>query len=161
MKRFAFVFLGCFVAFSVATAQADHKLDDQTLQTDKTIMADIIRPALGAGQEPDWKILRTTIVAKYGDTYADRNVTKARIFYFYGKDWAQFSTALVQYTQNYEFRDSLSLMNKNAKMVLEHSDNPADWKAAQGWVKYAADKNPSNEEYKATLEALGAKIGGR
>jgi len=39
-------------------------------------------------------------------------------------------------------------MNKNARMVLDHSENPADWKAAQAWVKYASDKNPSNEEFK-------------
>jgi len=111
--------------------------------------------------QPDWKVLRTTIVTQYGDAYADRTITKAKIFYYYSKDWPQFSSALVQYTNNYEYRDSLPLMNMNAKMVLDHSNNPGDLKAAQAWIKYASDKNPSNEEYKATYDALSAKIAGR
>ena len=160
MKHYLFLLSGILI-FATATAQVDHKLDDNTVQTDKTIANDLILPVLAKGGEPDWKVLRATIVAKYGDTYSDRNVTKARIYYFYDKDWAQFSTALVQYTQQYEYRDSLTLMNKNAKMVLNHSENPAEWKAAQAWVKYASDKNPSNEEYKATYDALSAKIGGQ
>lgn len=49
-------------------------------------------------------------------------------------------------------------MNLNAKMVLDHSDNPADLKAALSWAKYASDKNPSNEEYKGTYDALSAKL---
>jgi hypothetical protein len=165
MKTLFFVFLGCFFAFSAATAQADHKLDDQTIQTDKTIRAQIIKPFIAAAdqqnQAPDWKMLRTTIVAQYGDTYADRTITKARLIYYYGKDWPQFSSALVQYTNNYEYRDSVSLMNMNAKMVLDHSSNPADLKAALSWAKYASDKNPSNEEYKATFDSLTAKINGQ
>lgn len=59
--------------------------------------------------------------------YTDRNITKAKIYYFYRRDWAQFSTTPVQYTDKYEFRDSLVLMNKNAKMILENSANPADY----------------------------------
>lgn len=165
MKTLLFVFLGCFFAFSAATAQADHKLDDQTIQTDKTIRAQIIKPFIAAAdqqnQPPDWKVLRATIVAQYGDTYADRTITKARLIYYYGKDWPQFSSALVQYTNNYEYRDSLSLMNLNAKMVLDHSDSPADLKAALSWAKYASDINPSNEEYKATYDALSAKLNGQ
>ena len=165
MKSLFFAFLGCFFAFSAATAQADHRLDDQTIQTDKTIRAQIIKPFIAAadqqGQAPDWKVLRTTIVAQYSDTYADRTITKARIIYYYGKDWPQFSSALVEYTAKYEYRDSLSLMNLNAKMVLDHSDNPAELKAALAWAKYASDKNPSNDEYKATCDALKAKLNGQ
>ena len=165
MKTLSFVFLGCFFAISVATAQADHRLDDQTIQTDKTIRAQIIKPFIAAAdqqnQPPDWKVLRTTIVSQYSDAYADRTITKARLIYYYGKDWPQFSSALVQYTNSYEYRDSLSLMNLNAKMVLDHSDNPAELKAALSWAKYASDKKPSNEEYKATYDALKAKLNGQ
>jgi hypothetical protein len=165
MKTLFFVFLACHFAFFAATAQSDHKLDDQTIQTDKTIRAQIIKPFIAAAdqqnQPPDWKVLRTTIVAQYGDTYADRTITKARLIYYYGKDWPQFSSMLVQYTNNYEYRDSLPLMNMNAKMVLDHSDNPTNLKAALSWAKYASDKNPSNEEYKTTLDALTAKLNGQ
>jgi predicted nucleic acid-binding Zn ribbon protein len=165
MKTLFFVSLGCFFAFSAATAQTDHKLDDQIIQTDKAIRAQITKPFIAAAdqqnQPPDWKVLRTTIVAQYGDAYAGRIITKGRLIYYYSKDWPQFSSALVQYTNNYEYRDSLSLMNMNAKMVLDHSDSPADLKAALSWAKYASDKNPSNEEYKATYDALSAQITGR
>ncbi len=141
-------------------AQADHKLDTQTLQTDSAILKEIILPAIRQHQEPDWKVLRTTIVTRYNDSYGDRNVIKAKIYYFYGKDWAQFSTAIVQYTRAYECKDDLALMNGNAKMILAHSQNPAEWKAAQVWVKYAMDKAPSEEKYKTTYDALAEKIKG-
>ncbi|HEV2478590.1 MAG TPA: hypothetical protein VGS79_02955 [Puia sp.] len=164
MKKIVSAFLGCFLAFSVVHAQADHKLDSQTIANDKVIMHEILGPALKSAQEqnqtPDWNILRTTISTRFDNNYAERNVTKAQIFFYYGRDWARFSTALVQYTDKYEWRDSLSLMNLNAKMILENSANPADWKAAQAWVKYASDKNPSNETYRATYDALTAKISG-
>lgn len=164
MKKITSVLLGCFLAFTVAHAQADHKLDSQTVAGDKVIMHEILGPALKSAREqdqtPDWKVLSTTITTRFDASYADRNITKAKIYYFYGHDWAQFSTALVQYTQQYEWRDSLALMDKNARMVLDHSQNPADWKAAQSWAKYASDKNPSNDTYRATYDALTAKIAG-
>jgi hypothetical protein len=165
MKKFFFALLGCFLAATVTHAQADHKLDSQTVANDKIIMHEILSPALktarAQNQEPDWNILRTTITTRFDASYADRNITKSKIFFFYNRDWAQFSTALVNYTQRYEWKDSLSLMNMNAKMVLDHSQNPADWKAAQSWAKYASDKNPSNDAYRATYDALTAKISGQ
>ena len=163
MKKFLSALLGCFLTVTLVHAQADHKLDSQTVANDKIIMHEILKPALASaqGQEPDWKVLRTTITTRFDGSYADRNITKARIFYFYGKDWAQFSTALVQYTQTYEWRDSLSLMDKNAKMILDHSQNPAELKTAQSWAKYATDKNPSNDTYRATYDALTAKLVGK
>jgi hypothetical protein len=161
MKRPFFALLGCLLTFAAAHAQADHKLDPQTLQNDSVILQQVIMPALHQPQEPDWKVLRTTIVTRYNDSYGDRNVTKAKIYYFYGKDWAQFSTAIVQYTQAYECKDDLTLMNGNAKMILAHSQNPAEWKAAQGWVRYATEKAPSNEKFKATYDALTEKLQGK
>ena len=161
MKKIFFALLGCSLSFTAIQAQADHKLDSTTIANDKIIKAEILSPALKTGQEPDWKMLATTITTRFDGNYATRNITKAKIYYFYGKDWAQFSTALVQYTQNYEYRDSLSLMDKNAKMILDHRQNPADWKAAQSWAKYASDKNPSNDTYRATYDALTARISGR
>jgi hypothetical protein len=162
MKKFLSALLGCFLAVTLVHAQADHKLDPQTIANDKVIKQEILNPALQTAREqnrePDWNVLRNTITTRFDAISADRNVTKAKIFFFYGRDWAQFSTAIVQYTQQYEWRDSLSLMNTNAQMVLDHSQNPADWKAAQSWAKYAADKNPSNDTYRATYDALTAKL---
>ncbi|HWB94249.1 MAG TPA: hypothetical protein VG605_20485 [Puia sp.] len=165
MKKALSAVMACCLAITFANAQADHKLDSQTVANDKAIMHEILNPALqnarSQNQEPDWKALAATISGQFNSSYADRNITKAKIYYFYGRDWSQFSTALVQYTQNYEYRDSLSLMNKNAKMILDHSQNPADWKAAQSWAKYASDKNPSNDAYRATYDALTDKIAGK
>jgi hypothetical protein len=165
MTRFVLSFMAIFTTALVADAQIDHRLDSLTLQNDKVILQEILLPAIHTAseqhQEPDWAVIRTTLAARYDPSYADRNVTKAKIYFFYGKDWAQFCTAIVQYTQSYEYRDSLSLMNKNAKMILSHSQNAADWKAALGWVKYATAKEPSNEAYKATYDALTAKINGQ
>jgi len=165
MKKIFFAILVCLLAVILAHAQADHKLDSQTVANDKVIMHEILSPALKSAREqnqtPDWSILRTTIATRFDGSYADRNITKAKIFFFYNRDWAQFSTALVQYTQQYEWRDSLDLMNKNAKMILDNSSSPADWKAAQAWARYASDKNPSNDEYRATYDALTAKIAGK
>ena len=164
MKKIFSGLVVCFLAVTFAHAQADHKLDSQTVANDKVIMHEILSPALSSAREqnqaPDWNILRTTITTRFDGSYADRNITKAKIFFFYNRDWAQFSSALVQYTQQYEWRDSLPLMDKNAKMILDHSQNPADWKAAQSWSKYAADKNPSNDTYRSTYDALTAKIQG-
>jgi hypothetical protein len=146
-------------------AQADHKIDPKTLETDKIIVREILNPALQSAREqdhePDWKALHTTITARYDANYADRNIVKAKIYFFYGRDWAQFSSAIVQYTQQYEWRDSLSLLDKNAKMILDHSDNSADLKAAQSWAKYAADKSPGNGAYHATYIALTSRLAGQ
>jgi hypothetical protein len=43
-KTLSLAFPGNLLAFFVATTQADHKLDDQTIQTDNTIRAQIIIP---------------------------------------------------------------------------------------------------------------------
>ena len=165
MKKFLSALLGCFLTVTLVHAQADHKLDAQVVANDKIISHEIVQPAIqnarSQNREPDWNILRTTITTRFDATYADRNITKARIFFYYGRDWAQFSTALVQYTQTYEWRDSLSLMDKNANMILDHSQNPSELKAAQSWAKYAADKNPSNDTYRATYDALTARIAGQ
>jgi len=146
-------------------AQSDHPLDAKTLQNDSVILGQIIQPALQTAraqhQEPDWKILRTSIVTRYEARYGDRNVTKAKIYFFYGTDWTQFCAAIVQYTNAYEYKDDFKVMNGNAKMILQHSQNPAEWKAAQSWVKHAVDKLPAEEKYKTTYDALTAKINGQ
>jgi hypothetical protein len=49
-------------------------------------------------------------------------------------------------------------MNKNAKMVLQYSKDPEEWKAAAAWVKHAVDKEPGNADYKETYDGLTMKI---
>jgi hypothetical protein len=90
-------------------------------------------------------------------TYSDRTITSAKIYYYYGKDWPLFSIVLVRYTDTYEDKENLKLMNKNEMMILQYGTNPAELKAATAWVKHAVDKEPSNTAYQETYSALAAK----
>ena len=144
--------------------QAQSKEELTIKKNDSIILADIITPLLSdsenANQEPDWAALESKVKNQYGKSYTDRTVTKAKIYYFYGKDWASFSKALVHYTEAFEDKNDLKLMNKNAKMVLQYSQSPEEWKTAQSWAKRASDGEPNNDGYKETLDALKAKIRG-
>ncbi|HXB07667.1 MAG TPA: hypothetical protein VNW04_11135 [Puia sp.] len=145
-------------------ALAGRAQDKKALDSvDKIIINSIIKPAEQAAgdQAPNWAALEAQIKASYSDVQTDRAVTKAKIFYYWSKDWPQFSTALVHYTDVYEDKEDFKLMDKNAKMVVDHSTNLRDWKAALTWVQHAADKEPGNAEYKATVDALKAKINGQ
>jgi hypothetical protein len=97
----------------------------------------------------------------YTDVQTDRALTKAKIYYYYGKDWAQFSTAIIHYTDRYENKDDGKLMNTNANYILQRSQSPAEWKAALGWIQHVLDKAPDNQTYKATRDALNAKLVGQ
>lgn len=152
---------------NVLIAQSNHQRTPEEMKmvrNDSIIIADMVNPQVrdaGArGQTPDWEAMRSQIVLKYDGSYADRTITKARIYYYYGKDWALFSTAIVHYTDAYENKDDLALMNKNAQFILKYSQEPDEWKKAQAWVKHAVEKDPSNGTYKDTFEALDAKIKG-
>lgn len=135
----------------------------QLERTDSIIMADLIDPqvknAASQGKSPDWESLKANVLLKYDATATDRAITKSRIYYYYGKDWSLFSTAIVHYTEAYEDKEDLRLMNKNAKFILRYSENPGEWKTAEGWVKHAVDKEPSNTAFKETYDALAVKTG--
>lgn len=130
---------------------------------DKVILSTIINPAetaAGSG-EPDWTAIQVKVRASYTDLQTDRAITKAKIYYYWNTDWPKFSTALIHYTEAYESKDELELMNKNATMVLEHSEARTDWQVALGWIQHAVDKAPDNGNYKATRDGLKAKLAGQ
>ena len=145
-----------YEAKSAEEKQMDHK--------DSMVIAEMITPAVNdagqTGQAPDWEGLRASVTVKYDDKIADRTVTKARIYFYYGKDWSMFCTAIVHYTEKYENKENLKLMDKNAKFIMKYSQDPAEWKAAEGWIRHAVEKDPSNAAYKETYEGLTAKIKG-
>ena len=148
-----------FVIFFSATLLRAQSPDAATVRyNDSLILANIIKPLVSSAAAPDWDALATDVKAKYGESYIDRTVTKTKIYYYYGKDWPVFSKALVHYTVAYEDKEDLRLMNKNAKMVLQYSQDPEEWKAAVAWVKHAVDKEPDNAAYKETYDALTMKI---
>lgn len=130
---------------------------------DRVIIKQIIEPAeqSAGGQEPSWAALRLQIRVSYSEVQTDRAITKAQIYFNWSRDWAKFSTAIVHYTEAYEDKEDGKLMNKNAKFILEHSEDPKEWKTALGWVQHAADKEPDNADFKATRDALAAKVNGQ
>jgi len=154
MKKILFPILIILTFTTLVSAQSN-----EVRRNDSLILAGMIMPLVSnSATTPDWDALARDVKAKYGDSYVDRAVTKARIYYYYGKDWPVFSKALVHFTEVYEDKDNLKLMNKNAKMVLQYSQDPNDWKAAVTWMKRAMDKEPGNAAYKETYDALTTKV---
>lgn len=128
---------------------------------DAQIKTELIDPAEKAASpgDPDWEAIRKTVAAKYDAVTADRAVTKAKIYYYYGKDKAVFCTNIVHYTNNFELANDYPLLNLNAGMILASDTNPAELKEALRWAKVAADSDPNNAKYQATYTALKAKAG--
>jgi hypothetical protein len=161
MKKMILIAIALF-SFQLLHAQSGNGTPAEMVarqHNDSIVLADMIMPFLSNGATtPDWVALGAAVKAKFGEGYVDRSVTKAKIYYYYGKDWPLFSSALVHYTEVYENKDDLPLMNKNAKMVLQNSQRVEEWKAAAGWVKHAMDKEPSDHGYKDTYDALTTKI---
>jgi len=129
---------------------------------DSTIKVDIINPAeQEAGEDAaDWAALVQTITQKYDAVTADRTITKAKIYYYYGKDWPAFCAGIVNYTDHYELANDYPLLDKNAAMILKNSDDAAQLKEALRWSKSASASDPNNATYKATLDGLSTKIAG-
>jgi hypothetical protein len=135
---------------------------DDEATTDQRIKTQIIDPAIAkataAGNEPDWGALTKVVTEKYDSVYAGRTVTRARIFYYYSKDWPQFATAIVEYTEKYENKDDDKTMNTNANFVLKYSNDKKELQTALGWAKILLDKEPGNNEYKKTFQELQNKV---
>ncbi|HVV07244.1 MAG TPA: hypothetical protein VHC96_23615 [Puia sp.] len=156
------LFTGASALYAQSTSSGTTTTDTLQRHNDSVILSDVILPlvqnASKTRETPDWPTLGQDIRTKYGDSYVDRTVTKAKIYYYYGKDWPLFSQALVHYTEAYEDKEDLKLMNKNAKMVLQYSQNTDELKAALVWIKHAVDKEPGNAAYKDTYDGLAMKI---
>jgi len=150
--------------YGIAKGQTTNKAitehDPAVRAKDSTIKAGIIEPAeQNAGdQAPDWAALTQAITQKYDATTADRTITKAKIYFYYYKDWPTFCADIVHYTDNYELADDYKLLNLNAGMILKNSDNQNDLKEALKWSKAALGSDPANEKFKTTYDALLAKV---
>ncbi len=151
------LFLCCLLLAATITNAQDKKTLDSV---DNVIIKTLIQPALkqAGGSEPAWPAVSQQIRMTYTESQTDRALTKAQIYYYYSRNWTKFSTAIVHYTDTYEDKDDLNLMNKNAGFILQHSENPGEWQTAQGWIKHAVDAKPDNAAYKATYDALTAKL---
>lgn len=148
-------------AQTMDTAITEH--DPAVKAKDADIKTSIIGPAEQAsgGDAPDWAALQQSITAKYDAVTADRTVTKAKIFFYYGKDWPSFCDGIVHYTDNWELANDYKLLNKNADMILKNSTDPAQLKEAQKWAKLAMDGDGSNAVYKTTYQSISDKLAGK
>jgi len=161
MTGFAALMIG---ATHAAAAQAtDNKVTehDPAVNTkDSLVKVQIIDPAeqLAAGKAPDWSALTQTIVQKYDSVTADRTITKAKIYYYYGKDWPQFTAGIVHYTNNYELATDYNVLNANANWILKFSKDPKELQEAQRWAEAAVKGNPAEAAYKSTLAAVQEKL---
>jgi hypothetical protein len=156
------VFLILTISTSFRAVAQDSAAKKRALDsTDKVIIATIIRPAeQAAGSlEPNWASIESQVRASYSDIQTDRAITKARIYYYFNRDWAKFSSAIVLYTDAYEDKRDAGLMNKNAGFILRYSQNPKEWRAALGWVQRALEAEPGNAACQAMRDALQAKLG--
>lgn len=131
-------------------------------QKDKAIEDAMITPAVDAAKAedkaPDWQTIIASITQKYDAVTADRTVTRAKLFFYYSKDWKAFASAIVNYTEKYEDMANLATINTNANFVLEHSADKQELEKALSWSKKLIEKEPDNADYKKTYEALKEKL---
>jgi hypothetical protein len=166
MKKLLFTALlaGIIIAAKAQTTNTAITEHDPAIKTkDANIKTTIIAPAQkDAGDDaPDWTALQQTITEKFDAVTADRTVTKAKIYYYYAKDWPTFCDGIVHYTDNWELANDYKLLDANAGMILKNSTDQAQLKEAQKWAKMAMDGDPSNPDYKTTYQALTDKLAGK
>jgi hypothetical protein len=155
-----------FIGYNSLKAQTTNNAityhDPAVKAKDDAVKKDIVDPAVQAasGEAPDWTALTQTITQKYDATTADRTITKAKIYFYYNKDWPGFCANIVNYTNKYELANDYKLLNTNAGMILKNSDDQAQLKEALRWSKAATAGDPNNAAYKTTYDALTAKIAG-
>lgn len=129
---------------------------------DEKIKVSMIDPAVNKAKEteavPDWVALDRAIAKKYDAKTADRNVTRAKLFFYYAKDWKKFASAIVNYTEKHEDKTDLKTMLVNATFVLQHSSDKAELAKALGWAKMLTEKEPGNEDAKRVLAELTQKV---
>ena len=163
MKKFLLMAVLC-AFYSAGHAQTSNKAitekNPEIKAKDEKIKTELIGPAQKAALpgEPDWEAIAKTITAKYDAVTADRTVTKAKIYYYYNKDWPLFCAGIVHYTNNWELADDYALLNLNAGMILQYSKAQAELKEALRWAKAAAAGNPANEKYQVTYNAIKEQI---
>jgi len=166
MRKFPLIAILLFLLISVAKAQTTNtgvtEHDPAIRAKDSTIKVNLIGPAeqSAGGEAPDWAALTQTITQKYDAITADRTITKAKIYFYYYKDWPTFCDAIVHYTDKYELSNDYKLLNKNAGMILKNSTDAAQLKEAQKWAKAALDSDPNNTDFKTTCDGLTSKIAG-
>jgi hypothetical protein len=167
MKKYQLLSIIMFVLFYHAYAQTnDIKVTEQdlgVLATDALIANKIIKPAEqnSNGKVPDWDLLTAKVMVGYGNNAADRTITKAKMQYYYHKDWSLFCASVVHYTEFFVMNNDYSMLDAMAETILKNSDDPAQLKVAQRWAGLANAAEPQNKQYNKTFQAFYYKLGSK
>ena len=153
--------LFCLAACAQTTNRSLTENDPAVRARDSVIKEQLIVPAWESSGDaaPDWAALQKQIAAKYDEVTADRVVTKGKIYFYYNKDWPLFCAGIIHYTNSYELASDFKLLNLNAGMIANYSDNKQELTEALRWAKLAAAADPANQDYAKTCQALESKIG--
>lgn len=124
---------------------------------DRVVLREDIDPLLQQ-QPTDWVKISDVVTRKYDALTADRTVSKAKIFSSYGRDWTAFTAAIAYYTEKYEDKHNLRILDKNAHFILQYSQNKQELQSALSWSRIVLEKEPGNAGYQQTSTALQAKL---
>jgi len=164
MKKIIIITLMLALSAGLVQAQTTNNAvtehDPSVKARDASVKTDIIDPAEQAinGDAPDWAALTQTITKKYDATTADRTITKAKIYFYFNKDWSVFCQGIINYTNKYELANDYKLLDFNANYILKYSDDKKELETALAWSKHTLDKDPQNDAYKKTFAALNDKL---
>ncbi len=150
----------CFTVRAQTTNKSLTENDPAVRVRDSLIKEQVIVPAWESSGDdaPDWTALQKQIAAKYDPVTADRVVTKGKIYFYYNKDWPLFCAGIVHYTNSYELASDFKLLNLNAGMIANYSDNRQELAEALRWAKLAAAAEPANPDYAKTCQVLVSKM---
>jgi hypothetical protein len=116
MKKINILTVVLLLIAAIAGAQTTNKAltthDPATKAKDSIAIHSIILPAekVAGTEAPDWAALTRAVTRQYDAVRADRTVTKAKIYFYYNKDWAEFCAGIVNYTDHYELADDYKLL---------------------------------------------------
>lgn len=116
----------------------------------EVVMPEFEKAGLG-NLTPDWNALYSSINKRYGEYYAQRALTGARLGWARKKKaWAEYATYFVEFVQKYVSKDDAItaksgedvVWNSYAWEIFQHSDKKSELRAALEWSNQAVRMNP-------------------
>jgi thioredoxin-related protein len=126
-------------------------------------MLPLLATAVKENRSPDWKKSTHAIQNKYERIYADYDIIKAKLrWYYYKKEWKNYAKYLVQQIEMEIAEKELPpnqyamvYLNNNAFEVFKYSNNKKELEKALSWVNQAL---PINEKPIASYEDTKANL---
>jgi thioredoxin-related protein len=107
-----------------------------------------------SSRSPDWEKLKNNVKEKYGEYYAGRTITSAKLKWFESKqDLARFTKTTVALVKNYGSGMSNHLLNSHAWNIFQFSKQKKELEAAANWMeKVIETENDSTYMLPAALD---------